>query len=107
MAITKLLAIKESHGRGTKPSDHLRRNIFYICNPKKTQDGTWVESNAGATPYEIYQNMMLNKQNYGKTTKRQGYHYVITNLRTYLISIRICIPMMNTRWKKWNAGTRS
>lgn len=78
MAITKLLAIKESHGRGTKPSDHLRRNIFYICNPKKTQDGTWVESNAGATPYEIYQNMMLNKQNYGKTTKRQGYHYVIS-----------------------------
>lgn len=78
MAITKLLVIKESHGRGTKPSDHLRRNIFYICNPKKTQDGTWVESNAGATPHEIYQNMMLNKQNYGKTTKRQGYHYVIS-----------------------------
>ena len=78
MAITKLLAIKESHGRGTKPSDHLRRNIFYICNPKKTQDGTWVESNAGATPFEIYQKMMLNKQYYGKTNKRQGYHYVVS-----------------------------
>lgn len=78
MAITKLLAIKESHGRGSKPSDHLRRNIFYICNPEKTQDGTWVESNAGASPYEIYSNMMLNKQTYGKTDKRQGYHYVVS-----------------------------
>lgn len=78
MAITKLLAIKESHGRGLKSSDHLRRNIFYICNPEKTQDGTWVESNAGVTPYEIFQKMMLNKQYYGKTAKRQGYHYVVS-----------------------------
>ena len=76
MAITKLGNIKES--KKGSPSSHLRRSIFYIANPKKTEGGKWVGSNCGVTPEEIYDSMMFTKKLYGKEWGRQGYHFVLS-----------------------------
>ena len=76
LAITKLGNIKES--KKGSPSAHLRRSIFYIVNPQKTEEGKWVGSNCGVTPEEIYDSMMFTKKLYGKEWGRQGYHFVLS-----------------------------
>ena len=76
MAVTKLLRIKQT--KGSEPSRHLRRNINYICNPKKTGGGLWISGNAGSSPEAIYRTMMINKEAWGKLGGTQGFHYVLS-----------------------------
>ena len=76
MAVTKLLRIKKTNG--SEPSRHLRRNIYYICNPEKTGGGLWISGNAGSSPEAIYRTMMMNKEVWGKLGGTQGFHYVLS-----------------------------
>ena len=76
MAITKLLRIKQVNG--SNPAAHLKRNIFYICNPEKTGGGIWIGGNAGTLPENIYNNMVTNKLLWGKQEGSQGFHYVLS-----------------------------
>ena len=76
MAVTKLLRIKQTNGSET--SRHLRRNINYICNPKKTDGSLWISENAGSSPEAIYRTMMINKETWGKLGGTQGFHYVLS-----------------------------
>ena len=76
MAVTKLLRIKQTNG--SEPSRHLRRNINYICNPKKTDGGLWISGNTGSSPEAIYRTMMINKESWGKLGGTQGFHYVLS-----------------------------
>ncbi len=75
MAITKMLNIKSTPG-GT--SRHLYNAIKYILNPVKTNQGALVGGNAGSDYQEVYQRMLDTKKMFGKTDKRQGYHFVIS-----------------------------
>lgn len=75
MAVTRLRRLKETSG-GNKAA-HLKKNIFYICNPKKTEDGLYIGGNAGIDPESIYRTIIWNKEQWGKTTKTQGFHYML------------------------------
>lgn len=77
MAITKLLAIKENKGSGGIHQS-LKNNIYYICNPAKTENGFLIGGNAGSTPDAIYNAMIFNKEYWRKTDQRQGYHYILS-----------------------------
>ena len=75
MAITKLMHMKDCgnahHGM------HLKRSIKYIFNETKTQNGRLI----GATncqPDYAYEQMKATKERYGKNSKRQGYHFVLS-----------------------------
>lgn len=57
---------------------HLKNSLRYILNPEKTQNGYLVGGNAGNDPEEIFRVMMDTKKEWGKTDKRQGYHFVIS-----------------------------
>lgn len=76
MAITKILNIKTSGGGD--PGRHLYNAIRYIMNPDKTGDGELVGGNAGSQPGEVYAAMQDTKETWGKTSGRQGYHFVIS-----------------------------
>lgn len=82
MAVTKLLRIKETRGRN--PASHLKKNIFYICNPEKTKEGLYIGGNAGITPEEIFRTMIENKKFWGKEKgtggkrRTQGFHYILS-----------------------------
>ena len=76
MAITKLLRIKEV--KGGDPAKHLKNNIFYICNPQKTENGIYIGGNAVTNPETILQTMLLNKKAWGKEKGSQAFHYVIS-----------------------------
>lgn len=76
MAITRLLRIKETKGKSK--STHLKRNIFYICNPEKTGGGLWIGGNAGCLPDIVYQTMMQNKEFWDKKNGSQGFHYMLS-----------------------------
>jgi hypothetical protein len=76
MAITKILNIKTSGGGN--PGRHLHNAIRYIMNPDKTGDGELVGGNAGSQPGEVYAAMQDTKETWGKTSGRQGYHFVIS-----------------------------
>ena len=56
MAITKM-----RHMKGSGGSNGLKRNIAYIMNPDKTEDGLLVGGNAGTTPEEVFTAMNLSK----------------------------------------------
>lgn len=75
MAVTRLRRIKETSGKN--PAAHLKKNIFYICNPEKTQGGIYIGGNAGISPEEIYRTMIRNKEYWQKTDKAQAYHYML------------------------------
>ena len=79
MATTILKHINES--KSGYITEHLRRSIFYICNPKKTMNKLWVGSNCGQTEEEIYKEMVRTKQRFGKEWGRQGYYYFKTYKR--------------------------
>lgn len=66
------------HIKGKNGSNGLKRCIAYIMNPEKTEEGILVGSNVGTSPEEIFQAMMDTKEEWGKTDKRQGYHFVIS-----------------------------
>ena len=76
MAITKLTRLKESPGKNR--AEHLKNNLFYICNPDKCRGGVLIGGNAGITPEIIYQTMIENKKLWGKEDGSQGFHYVIS-----------------------------
>ena len=76
MATTKLLRIKETGGKNK--ASHLKKNIFYICKSEKTEDGLWIGGNAGTTPEQIYNSMILNKKTWNKETGSQGFHYMLS-----------------------------
>lgn len=76
MAITKLLRIKES--KSGKMSDGLKRNLFYICNPKKTRDGTLIGGTAGSDAAGALRTMLINKEMWGKTDQTQAFHYILS-----------------------------
>lgn len=75
MAVTRLRRIKETSGKN--PAAHLKKNIFYICNPMKTQGGIYIGGNTGISPEVIYQTMIRNKEYWQKTDKAQAYHYML------------------------------
>lgn len=75
MAVTRLRRIKETSGKN--PAAHLKKNIFYICNPEKTQGGIYIGGNAGISPEEIYRTMIRNKEYWQKQDKAQAYHYML------------------------------
>ena len=76
MAVTKLLRLKES-SRGNK-AQHLKNNIRYIMDPKKTQGGLNIGGNAGVTWDWVYESMMENKKYWHKEEGSQGFHYVVS-----------------------------
>ena len=76
MAVTVLNHLKESSG-GNKAA-HLKNCIYYIMNPEKTEAGLWTGGNVGREPGQIYKAMMDTKNDWGKRTGRQGYHFVIS-----------------------------
>lgn len=76
MAITKLLRIKES--KTGKMSDGLKRNLFYICDAKKTQDGVLIGGTAGIDAAGALQTMLINKEMWGKTDQTQAFHYILS-----------------------------
>ncbi len=75
MAITKLLNIKSTPSGSGR---HLYNAIKYILNPHKTEQGILVGGNSGSDYQEVYQTMFDTKRMFGKTDKRQGYHFVIS-----------------------------
>ncbi len=76
MAVTVLKHIKEAKNRAAPA--HLKNAIYYVTNPKKTEDGLWVGGNIGTDPKEIFEAMMETKRGFGKLEGRQGYHFVIS-----------------------------
>ena len=76
MAITKLMNIKQNKV-GSK-SGHLKEAIKYILNPKKTENGLYMWSNSGHDWKSIYDTFMDTKEEFGKLSGRQGYHFVIS-----------------------------
>ena len=77
MAVTVLKNLKESKIRGD-PANHLRRAIYYIMNPDKTDNYRLTFSNCGISPEGIFEAMLLTKEDYQKSWGRQGYHFVIS-----------------------------
>lgn len=76
MGITKLLHIKERSGR--RMNEGLRNAIYYITNPRKTENKHLVGGNCSINEEEILKRFMDTKEEYGKPYGRQGYHYVIS-----------------------------
>jgi len=76
MAITKLAHLKESK---TGPVHrHLKHALAYILNPEKTGGGLWTGGSVPADPSEALRVMLDTKNEFGKTSGRQGYHFVIS-----------------------------
>lgn len=76
MAVTKTLRIAEN--KKGHPAAHLKNNLFYICNPEKTEDGKWMVSNAGSTADEIYSRYLRNKKSWEKKYGTQAFHYMLS-----------------------------
>lgn len=75
MAISKLLTIGAS-GRGYV-GKYLKQSINYILNPDKTDRGILIGA-CNCQPEYAYDKMMLTKEFFEQTGKRQGYHIVIS-----------------------------
>ena len=56
---------------------HLANAISYITDEEKTQDGTLVGSH-NCNVDTALQEMLATKRKFGKTDKRQGYHFIIS-----------------------------
>ncbi len=75
IAITKISCI---HQTGKKyMAMHLANAISYITNEEKTQSGALVGSHNCSTDTAL-QEMLATKRKFGKTDKRQGYHFIIS-----------------------------
>ena len=75
MAITKILNIQESDGRN--PASHLKNALEYIQNPDKTEECVLVGS-INCLPDTAFEQMEETKNIFHKTSKRQGYHVIIS-----------------------------
>lgn len=76
MAITKMGHMKEV--KKGHPSSHLKNAIRYILNPEKTEGMLLVGGNSGVTAEEVYRTFLATKEEYGKLSGRQGYHFIIS-----------------------------
>lgn len=93
MAITKVLYINSSAGGGS--TKHLKNAIEYISNEKKTE-GKYIGSHHCSID-NCFHDFMETKRYYGKTDKRQAYHFVlsfapgeVTPDIAFLITKRFC-----------------
>ena len=75
MAITKILNIMESEGRN--PTTHLKNALEYIQNPDKTEECVLV-GGINCLPDTAFEQMEETKNIFHKTSKRQGYHVIIS-----------------------------
>ena len=75
MAITKLLTIQTS--KGDYSYRHLARAIPYACNPDKTRHGILTGA-YNCLPETALKQMIMTKERFDKTDKRQGYHFIIS-----------------------------
>ena len=75
MTITKILNIKESEGRN--PASHLKNALEYIQNPDKTEECVLV-GGINCLPDTAFEQMEETKNIFHKTSKRQGYHVIIS-----------------------------
>ena len=75
MAITKILNIMESEGRNL--ASHLKNALEYIQNPDKTEECVLVGS-INCLPDTAFEQMEETKNIFHKTSKRQGYHVIIS-----------------------------
>ena len=75
MAITKILNIQESEGRN--PASHLKNALEYIQNPDKTEECILV-GGINCLPDTAFEQMEETKNIFHKTSKRQGYHVIIS-----------------------------
>ena len=75
IAITKLSCIHQTGKRYM--AMHLANAISYITDGEKTQDGALVGSHNCSVDTAL-QEMLSVKRKYGKTDKRQGYHFIIS-----------------------------
>ena len=75
MAITKILNIQESEGRN--PASHLKNALEYIQNPDKTEECVLV-GGINCLPDTAFEQMEETKNIFHKTSKRQGYHVIIS-----------------------------
>ena len=75
MAITKILNIQESDGRN--PASHLKNALEYIQNPDKTEECVLV-GGINCLPDTAFEQMEETKNIFHKTSKRQGYHVIIS-----------------------------
>ena len=75
MAITKILNIMESEGRN--PASHLKNALEYIQNPDKTEECVLV-GGINCLPDTAFEQMEETKNIFHKTSKRQGYHVIIS-----------------------------
>lgn len=73
------------------PSEHLKHNLRYICNPKKTGHGELIGGNAGHNWESAYQNMLRNKEYWEKEHGTQGFHYVLSFPPEERISPQQCL----------------
>ncbi len=69
MGVTKTLRIAEN--KKGDPASHLKNNLFYLCDPEKTEDGKWIASNAGGTADEIYARYLRNKKCWEKNMEHR------------------------------------
>lgn len=76
MAVTKLMHMKEC--KSGPSGKHLQNAIRYILNEDKTEHFLYVNANCGSDEKEIYEQMKVTKQRFGKEKGRQGYHFVIS-----------------------------
>lgn len=89
MAVTKLLRMKER--KKGNPSEHLKHNLCYICNPQKTGQGEFIGGNAGHSWESAYRNILRNKEYWEKEHGTQGFHYVISFPPWEQISPKQCL----------------
>lgn len=75
MAISKLLYMKDCGGN--YPGRHLKLAINYICDLDKTQQGRLIGGH-NCQPEYAYEQMKETKRHFGKTNKRQAYHFIIS-----------------------------
>ena len=75
MAITKIMNIMESEGRNL--ASHLKNALEYIQNPDKTEECVLV-GGINCLPDTAFEQMEETKNIFHKTSKRQGYHVIIS-----------------------------
>ena len=75
MAISKLLYMKDCGGHF--PGKHLKAALDYISDLDKTQQGRLI-GGYNCQPEYAYEQMRETKRHFGKTDKRQAYHFIIS-----------------------------
>ncbi len=75
MAITKVLHMKQA--KTGYPAKHLANGLRYIMDPEKTSEGRYI-SGSGCVPENALAQMLETKRHFGKSDKRQAYHFIIS-----------------------------